>query len=174
MAVIFNLEKQDPKSKLNSPKFRLYLVDLNNVDIDNWPVAADATISEDVLKTGKKWNYLDGTAKSINQNVAPGEIPENGVITLTPVIEGITKKSLQWVYDNNGRNIIAIWVRCSDNQKFIAGNPCSSGLKLTYTAIGQIDGVGGGISLQFQGDECPEPFYFYDGPLEVEPDDAKP
>jgi hypothetical protein len=44
-------------------------------------------------------------------------------------------------------------------------------LKLTYTQIGQIDGVGGGINLQLQGDECPEPFYFYDGPLIVEPDD---
>jgi hypothetical protein len=172
MSIVLNLRKQDPRSKLNSPKFRIYLVDLNDVDIDNFPVAVDATISEDILKPGKKWNYLDSTPRSINPNVAPGEIPENGVITLTPVIEGITPESLQWVYDNNGRRVFVLWVRCSDNKKFIAGNPCSSGLKLNYTAIGNIDGVGGGISLQLQGDECPEPFYFYEGPLEVEEDET--
>ena len=169
--MLFNLEKQDKKSKQNSPKYRLYLANLNDVDIENWPAAVDATISEDVLKAGKKWTYLDSTPTSINPNAAPGESPLNGILTLTPTIEGITKKSWQYVLDNVGEDVVAVWVRCSDNQKFIGGNPCSSGLKLTYTQVGTLDGGIGGIALQLQGQECPDPFYFYDGPLEVESDE---
>jgi len=172
--MLFNLEKQDNTSKQNSPMFRLYTANLNDVDVENWPVAVDVTISSSVLKPGKKWNYLDSTPTSINPNAAPGESPLNGVLTLTPVIEGISKKSLQWIYDNKGDDFVVIWVRCADNQKFIGGNPCSSGLKLSYTQIGNLDGGIGGIALQFQGKECPDPFYFYDGPLEVEPDVVAP
>lgn len=172
--MLFNLEKQDKSSKQNSPKFRLYVANLNDVDIDNWPAAVDATIADGVLKAGKKFTYLDSTPTSINPSAAPGESPLNGVLTLTPVIEGISKKSLQWIYDNNGEDCVVVWVRCADNQKFIGGTPCSSGLKLSYTQIGTLDGGIGGIALQFQGQECPEPFYFYDGPLDVESDEPEP
>jgi len=168
--MLFNLEKQNKNSKQNSPKYRLWVALLNDVDVENWPKPEDATISENVLKEGKKFNYLDSTPSSINPNAAPGESPLNGVMTLTPVIEGISKKSLQWTYDNAGEDCIVVWERCVDGQKFIAGSPCSSGLRLSYTNIGNLDGGIGGIALQFQGQECPEPFYFYDGPLEVEPD----
>jgi hypothetical protein len=169
MGILFNLEKQGRASKQNAPMFRIYIADISDVDIENWPVAADATISTDVLQAGKKYTYLDSTATSINPSAAPGESPLNGILTLTPNIEGISKKSLLWVYDNTGKDCIVVWERCSDRQKFIGGSPCSSGLKLSYTSIGNIDGIGG-ISLQFQGQECPEPFYFYDGPLSVEAD----
>ena len=169
--MFFNLAKQNDKgAKQPAPMYRLYVVDINDVDIDNWPVAVDATITTDVLKTGKKWFYLDSTPTSINPTAGPGESPLNGILTLTPNLEGITKKSLQWVYDNVGTDCIVVWERCADKQKFIAGSPCSSGLRLSYTNIGMLDGGIGGIALQFQGQECPEPFYFYDGPLDVTPD----
>ena len=170
--MLFNLEKQDNVSKQNSPMYRIYLADLNDVDVESWPVAVDATILETVLKTGKKWNYLDSTSKSINPSAAPGESPLNGILTLAPVIEGISKKSLQWVYDNKGGDFVVVWERCIDKQKFIGGSPCSSGLRLSYTQIGNLDGGIGGIALQLQGQECPEPFWFYDGPLEVESDET--
>jgi hypothetical protein len=166
----FNLEKQNKASKQNSPKYRIYIVNINDVDVENWPAATDATISADILKADKKWTYLDSTPTSINPSAAPGESPLNGILTLTPVIEGISKKSLQWVYDNVGEDCMVVWERCADGQKFIGGSPCSSGLKLSYTGIGNLDGGIGGISLQFQGQECPEPFYFYDGPLVVDAD----
>jgi len=172
--MLFNLEKQDRFSKQFAPKFRMYVANINDVDIENWPAATEATITDSVLKTGKKWTYLDATATSINPSAAPGESPLNGILTLTPSIEGISKKSLQWVYENVGEDCIVIWVRCSDNQKFIAGTPCSSGLRLSYTNIGMLDGGIGGIALQFQGQECPEPFYFYDGPFDVEEDVTQP
>jgi hypothetical protein len=170
--MFFNLDKQNKASKQNSPMFRLYTALLNDVDVENWPAAVAATISTDVLKTGKKWTYLDSTPTSINPMAAPGESPYNGVLTLTPVIEGITPKSLQWIYDNVGEDCLVIWERCSDKTRFIGGSPCSSGLKLSYTNIGQLDGGVGGIALQFQGQECPEPFYIYTGPLVVEEDAA--
>ena len=166
----YNLEKQDKNSKLGKPNFRLYLALLKDVDVENWPTATDATISTDVLKTGKKWNYVDATTESINPNTALGESPLNGVLTLSPFIEGISKKSLQWIYDNSAEDCIAVWERCADKQKFIGGSPCSGGLKISYTNIGKDDKGTAGIALQLQGQQCPEPFYFYDGPLEVEPD----
>jgi len=166
--MLFNLPKQDTASKLNSPKYRLYLVNMNDVDVENWPVATDATITVDVLLTGKKWFFLDSTVESINPNAAPGQAPINGVLTLTPVIEGISKKSLEYVYANNAQDFLVVWERCADKQKFIGGTPCSGGLKLTYTSIGNLENGIGGIALQLKGGECPEPFYFYDGPLEVD------
>ena len=168
--MLFNLERQPGVTKQNSPKYRLYLANLNDVDVDKWPVSQDATIDTDVLKTGKMYNYLDATVKSINPSVGPGESPLNGILTLTPVIEGISKKSLEWIYKNVGEDFVVVWERCADKQLFIAGTPCSSGLKLSYTNIGNLEGGIGGIALQLQGQECPEPFLFYDGPLNVEPD----
>ncbi|WP_163628911.1 hypothetical protein [Paludibacter sp. 221] len=141
--------------------FRIYAAPLNDVDVENWPVATDATITENVLKEGKKFTYVDSTSSSINPSAAPGESPLNGILTLTPNIEGISPQSLQWIYENVGEDFVVVWVRCIDNQKFIGGSPCSSGLRLTYTNIGALDGGIGGIALQFQGQECPEPFYFY-------------
>jgi len=165
-----NLPKQPGASKQGQPMYRIYIANLSDVDVDNWPTAANATISTNVLLSGKKWNYLDSTAKSINPSVAPGESPLNGILTLTPVIEGITKESLSWIYQNVGEDCVVVWERCIDKQLFIAGSPCSSGLKLSYTNIGTLDGGIGGIALQFQGQECPEPYYFYDvTPFEIEP-----
>ncbi|HCC51477.1 MAG TPA: hypothetical protein DEQ30_04975 [Porphyromonadaceae bacterium] len=168
--MLFNLSKQDKSSKQNSPMYRIYLASMNDVDVENWPAPQDATITANVLKTGKKWCYLDSTPTSINPSAAVGESPVNGVLTLTPVIEGISKKSLQFVYDNVGEDFVVVWERCADKQKFIGGSPCSSGMKMTYTQIGTLDGGIGGINLQLQGQECPEPFLFFDGTLEVEPD----
>jgi len=169
--MFFNLQQTQDKGALNiNPLFRMYLAHLNDVDVENWPVAVDATIMTDVLKPNKKWIYLDSVNTSINPSAAPGESPLNGILTLTPVVKGITKKSLQWIYDNVGSDCIVIWQRCSDNKYFIGGSPCSSGLRLTYTNIGTLDGGIGGIALQLQGQECPEPFWFYEGPLDIEVD----
>jgi len=170
--MFFNLPKQNDKGAKNgAPMFRLYIVDINDIDVENWPAAVDATITTDVLKAGKKWTYLDANVASINPNAKPGESPLNGVLTLTPFIEGLTPKALQWLYDNVGSDCIVVWERCSDHKRFIGGSPCSSGLKLSYTDIGSSEGGISGMALQFQGGECPEPFLFYEvATLEVEPD----
>lgn len=168
--MLFNVGRQNKDSKSTTPQFRIYLAKMADVNVEGWPDPQDATITGTVLKANKKWTYLDSDVKSINPNAAPGESPGNGVLTLTPVIEGISKKSLQFIYDNAGERMICVWVRCSDNQKFIGGNPCSDGLQLTYTNIGKLENGNAGIALQLQGNECPEPFYFYSGTIEVEAD----
>ncbi len=167
--ILNNLNKSDDKhAKTTALKYRLYLSRMSSVDIDNYPKAVNATISSNVLKAGEVYKYLDVMVNTINPNVEAGEVPTNGKITLTPSIEGISRETLQWVYDNSGQDFNTIWERCSDGQRFIAGDPCSGGLKFTYTQIGQLENGIAGIASQFEGGECPEPFYFYDGPLPLE------
>lgn len=149
-------------------KFRLWVADLNDVDVDNWPKAVNATISTNVLKAGKTFKYLDVKADSVKPNAAPGDSPFGGKLTLTPIFEGISKAALAWIYENAGKDVIVIWVRCSDNVRFIGGSPCSNGLRVKYTAIGAQDGGVNGIAMSFEGGECPEPFCFYEGEIPVE------
>ena len=161
--MLFNLEKEkNNDSKKGTPQFRLFLADINDVDIENWPVPVDATIKKNVLKLSKKWNFIDADNALLNPSIAPGDSPFDGQLTLTPIFEGITKKSLQFVYDNVGGDFVAVWVRCSDGQKFIAGNKCSGGLRLSYTNIGKLENGLDGLALQLQGKNCPEPYYFYE------------
>lgn len=167
--MLVNLPKQPGVTKQNAPMFQLYIASLSDVDIENWPAATGATISTDVLLPTKTWKKLASTPTSINPNAAPGEAPMNGILTLTPRIEGISDESLAWVYGNVGEDCVVVWERCSDKTRFIGGSPCSNGLKMTYTAIGTLDGGIGGIDLQFQGQECPEPFYVYTGTMDIEP-----
>jgi len=100
--MLFNLPKQDKTAKSTAVMFRLYLALLTSVDVVNFPKAVNATISTNVLKPGEKWTYIDATTSSINPNAQPGESPTNGKLTLTPLIEGISKKTLSWIYDNAG------------------------------------------------------------------------
>lgn len=161
--LLFSLSKEkNSASKKGTPQYRIYLADINDVDIENWPAPQDATIKGNVLKQGKKWCFLDADNALINPTVTPGESPFDGQLTLTPIFEGITKKSLQYAYDNVGNDFVVVWVRCSDNQKFIAGSKCNGGLRLSYTNIGRLEGGLDGIALQLQGKNCPEPYYFYD------------
>lgn len=164
--MLFDLPKNtDNKSKLSTLKFRLYLALLSDVDVDNFPKAVGATIGTNVLLPGKTWKYLDVLAKSIKPNASAGESPITGKLKLTPVIEGISKQSLAWVYDNIGQDVVVVWERCSDGQKFLGGSPCSGGLAVKLESIGAQDGGVDGIALSFEGGDCPEPFWFYDAPL---------
>lgn len=167
--ILQNLGKQEDKNaKLSALSYRMYLARMTSVDIDNFPRPVNATISSNILLPGAVFKYFDAMVNTINPNVEPGETPLNGKIKLTPSIEGLSKQTLQWVYDNVGNNFVVIYERCSDGQRFIAGDKCSGGLKFSYTAIGQLEGGTAGIATEFTGGECPEPLWFYDGPLPLE------
>jgi hypothetical protein len=167
--MIFNLGKtKDNISKQGNPNFRLWIANLSDVDIDNWPKAVNVTILSNVLLPGRTHKFLDVKADTIKVNAQPCESPFNGKLILTPVYEGISRESLSWAYDNAGEDVIVIWERCADKQRFIAGSPCSNGLRVKYTSIGDQDGGIAGIALSFEGGECPEPFYFYNGPIITE------
>ncbi len=163
MSVVFNLEQQDAKSKSAGLKYRFYLAKMQDVDIENFPAVVNGAITKNVLKEGKTWSYVDATTKSINPNAVAGEAPMNGVLTLNPIIEGLTEKSLQWFYDNVGGNFICVWENCATGKKFIGGSPCSNGLRLGYggSGIGTQEGGINGISLTFTGEECNQPIAFY-------------
>lgn len=147
-------------AKSTNNKYRLFLADLEDCDIDNWPTTTGGTMATSPLKSGKSWVYLDAQIGSIKPTAAKGDNELENQLTLTPAIEGITATALQWCYDNKGKRVVAVWERCVDGQKFIGGSPCSGGLKLTVEDIGSLDNNNAGIKLQLQGDPCPEPFHF--------------
>jgi hypothetical protein len=163
--VLTNLGQQDKNSQQGALKFRLYLAYMKKANIDNFPKALGVTISSSPLLNGEVFKYLDAKAQSVKPNTEPGESPFNGKLTIPFIIEGISKETLAWVYANQGQDFVVIWERCSDGQRFIAGDPCSGGLKFSYTSIGEQDGGLLGIAGTLTGAECPNPYYFYDGPL---------
>jgi len=171
--ILNNLNKQEDKSALSySLTYRMYIAPMSSVDIANFPKAVNATISSNPLLPGMTFKYLDTLTNTINPNVEPGEIPANGKIILTPSIEGISKETLAYAYANAGKDFITVYERCADKQRFIAGDPCSGGLKFTYTSIGKLENGNAGIATKFEGGECPEPLWFYDGPLPLEDPEA--
>ncbi|EGK02442.1 hypothetical protein HMPREF9455_01399 [Dysgonomonas gadei ATCC BAA-286] len=168
--ILNNLEKTgDKNSQLHTMRYRIYLALMTDVDILNFPQAIRGAILSNVLKPGAFFKFLDAKAQSIKPNAEPGESPFNGKIVLNPIIEGISEETLQWIYDNVGLDFLVVWERCSDGQRFIAGDPCSGGLKLSYTSIGELEGGLAGIATALTGGECPNPFWFYKGPLPLEP-----
>jgi hypothetical protein len=161
--MLVNLKLNQVKSdKTPTQKYRLYLSDLNDIDQDNWPEAANATISTNVLAATKSWNYIDGKVNSVKPNVEPGESPITGKLTIPIMIEGLSKAVLAWLYENQGKRVIACWERCADNQKFIGGSPCSGGLEIMLSNLGEIEGGTLGLVINLVGGDCPDPLYFYD------------
>ena len=165
--MLVNLGQQDRDSKSSVLKYRLYLQKLDLVDVENFPKAIEATIPTNVLKPDANYIYLDAATGTITPNTEPGQAPMNQVLTVIAAIEGVSKKSLSWFYSINGERVVLIWERCVDGQRFIAGSPCSGGLLVSGTIANLENGLSG-ITLTFTGGECPEPIWFYDGPLPLE------
>ena len=161
--MLVNLKLNQTKSaKTPTMKYRLFLSDLNDLDLDNWPEATNATISTNVLAATKAWNYVDGKVNSVKPNVEPGESPITGKLTIPIQIEAVTKETLAWLYENQGKRVVAVWERCADNQKFIGGSPCSGGLEIKLGNLGEIEGGTLGMAIILEGGDCPDPPYFYD------------
>ena len=166
--VFDNLLTQEKSAKLSSIKMRLYLALLVDVDVENFPKAVMATVSSNVLLAGRKHFYVDAKINTINPTGSAGESQGTICLVLSPQIEGLSKHSLSWIYQLNGERVIAIWENCETGQKFIAGSPCSGGLLVSIQNLGKMeDGLNGAI-LNLTGDPCPEPFYFYEGPILLE------
>lgn len=157
-------ESADRHAKSSSIMAKIFLAPMSSI-VDDFPKAIEATILTNILKPGEVFVPFAALTQSVNPNAEVGESPLNGKLTLTPIIEGISKRILAWVYENAGKRFIVVWERCSDRQRFIAGDFCSGGLEFTYTGIGTQDKGMAGIATKFEGGECPEPFWFYDGPL---------
>jgi hypothetical protein len=138
---------------------------LSDVDMDNFPKAVNATIQSNVLLAGKFHFYVDAKINTINPTGSAGESQGNVSLVLSPQIEGISKEVLSWLYEINGERVIAIWENCETGEKFIAGSPCSGGLLVSVQNLGKMDDGFNGAILNLTGDQCPEPFWFYEGPI---------
>lgn len=163
--MILNLVNQEGRLKVSNIKYRLYFALLSDIDVDNFPKAVNATISSNVLLPGKMHRIIDAKTDSINPSGAAGESQGNIVLTIAPQIEGLSKSALDFIYQLNGERIIAFWEDCTTKQLFIAGSPCSGGLLVSVTNLGKMDDGFYGAILTMTGGQCPEPFYFYDGPI---------
>ena len=168
MQVFSNLEIQSKSAKLSSLKMRLWLALLVDVDQDNFPKPVMATISSNVLLDGRKHFFVDTKINTINPTGTAGDAQGNIALVLSPQIEGISKFSLDWIYKINGERVIAIWENCETGQKSIAGSPCSGGLLVSVQNLGRMEDGFNGAILNLTGDQCPEPFWFYDGPIITE------
>lgn len=161
-----NLPAQDNKSKLPSIKFRIWAAEYDDIDWDAFTAPTTGSVATITMKTGKYFAYIDCQPNSVKPNAASvGEIAPQGQLTIAAAIEGITEDSLQWIYDNNGKQKVVIWENCATGKKFIAGSPCS-GLRLSYEALGVIDDWQG-ANIKFTGSACPEPFWFFSGTIPV-------
>jgi hypothetical protein len=163
--MIFDYKEQDKKSKISSIKNRLYIALLRDVDIDNFPKAVNFTILSNVLLPGRKHTVFDVKINTVNPSGAAGESLGNIALTLSPQLEGISRETLRFIYAINGERVIAFWENCETGEKFIAGSPCSGGLMVSVTNLGKMDDGFNGVILEMKGGECPEPYYFYEGPI---------
>ena len=163
--MIVNLPQKRGRLKQSTVKIRLYFSLLDDVDLDNFPKAVNRTISSNVLLPGRKHHLLDAKTETVNPSGAPGESKGNMVLTVEPQIEGISKEVLDFIYSINGERIILIWEDCNSGEKFIAGSPCSGGLLVSISNLGKMDDGFWGAILSMVGGQCPEPFWFYEGPI---------
>ncbi len=161
--MLFDLPLNTKKRKAPAINFRLYLASLSSVKLDNFPSSVLGTVYTNPLLDGKSFNYIDAKAGTISPETNVGESPATGKLRIPVLLEDLSKESLTWIYENQDERVIAVWERCADGQRFLAGSPCSGGLAIKLDKIGFSDG----ISFNLEGDECPEPFWFYDGELIV-------
>jgi len=166
--MILNLPNQEGRLKISTIKFRLYFALLSDVDVDNFPKAVNATIASNVLLAGKKHRIFDAKINTINPTGAAGSSQGTVNLTIQPQVEGFSKEVLDFIYNLNGERVIAIWEDCKTGKMFIAGSPCSGGLLVAITNLGKMDDGFYGVILEMKGSDCPDPFYFYEGPIIME------
>ena len=163
--MIVNLENNKNRLKISTVSFRLYYVPIEDVDFENFPKPVNKTISSNVLKPGKKHRFLDAKTNSINPSGTAGDSKGNIKLEISPQIEGISEEVLDFIYTINGQRVIVFWEDCNSGKMFIAGNKCSAGLEVAVNSLGKMDDGFWGAILQMTGGDCPEPFWYYDGPI---------
>ncbi len=136
---------------------------MSSVKLDDFPSSVLGTVYTNPLLPGKSFNYIDAKAGTIKPETNAGESPATGKLKIPVLLEDLSKETLSWIYEIQDERVIAVWERCADGQKFLAGSPCSGGLAIKLDKMALTDG----IAFILEGGECPEPFWFYDGELIV-------
>ena len=163
--MIINLRNEEGRMKISGIKYTLYYALLSDIDSDNFPKAVHSTISSNVLLPGKKHRVFDAKVDNITPTAAAGDSQGTMALSFSPQIEGFSRNVLDFIYAINGERIILFWEDCSTGERFIAGSPCSGGLLVSITSLGRMDNGFYGAVLQMQGNNCPEPMYYYEGPI---------
>ena len=91
-----------------------------------------------------------------------GEAPQDGKAEITAIAEGVDEGTLDWAFNMQGEEVVAIVERCSDGKKFLFANPCTGGMTFQYQSIGTQDGGTAGINFTLSGSDCPEPMLVYE------------
>lgn len=159
-----NTNKEDKQPTIN---YRLFLAPLSDVELEKFPKSSQATIFENPLREGRAFYFIDSRQGTINPTTSVGKSPLTGKLSIPIVLEGLNEKTLFWIYDNLDERVVAVWERCSDKKRFLAGSPCSGGLAIKFNKIGTLDNGNQGISFTLEGGDCYEPFWFYKGELKV-------
>jgi len=163
--MFLNLENQEGRLKISTIRFRMFFALLSEILINDFPKAVGATINSNVLLPGKKHHIFDAKVNTVSPTGAAGQSQGTVALTLTPQVEGFSKEVLDFIYNLNGERIIVIWEDCKSGKMFIAGSPCSGGLLVAITNLGKMDDGFYGAVLEMKGGDCPDPFYFYEGPI---------
>lgn len=151
-------------------KKRIYICNIRDIDMENFPVAANGIISTAPPKVGGtsnetiKFVYMDVT--TVTPSCKAGNVSFNGKPEVSVLCEGLTPERLEWIYDKVGDRFIVVYEDLAAKDFVIQGGPYG-GLELSCEDLGIIDGKRG-ASLKFAGEECPEPIFFYTGDIDIE------
>ncbi|MEG1586191.1 MAG: hypothetical protein RR346_04895 [Bacteroidales bacterium] len=145
---------------------RFYLANVRDIDMEKFPAAVAGKIATSPLGEAKKWVYVD--CDSITPSCGAGDVIYNGKKTITALCDGMTADRLEWIYANVGEEFVVVYTDQISGKKILAGGPLG-GLRLTYDNLGIIDGKAG-VSFKLEAQECPEPFYYYEGDTPIEED----
>ncbi|MBR1929730.1 MAG: hypothetical protein IJ834_08405 [Paludibacteraceae bacterium] len=141
----------------NSDELYLGLIsDVNRSSFEANETTGKATLA---MQTGKHLVRLGCKAASVVPTVEAGETPLTEKATVAAVLDGAEAKTVQAVRRMRGSRVIVVWKRCIDGRMFLAGTPCSDGMRMRVTSIGAQDGGENGIALSFEGGECPESYF---------------
>lgn len=169
--MVKNLSKADVSvsSKSTSILFTIALLAAELVDWvtlrTQWQAATGKLTQQIPLvesATADAWKSVDCGAGTVVPSIAGGESPYDGVATINAIAEGIDEATLDWAYNMQGEEVVAVVTRCSDGKKFVFANPCTGGLVFKYESIGSQDGGKAGIAFTLTGRDCPKPALVYE------------
>ena len=168
---IVNLPRQESKSATSALKYRIWMARVRDeVDMATFPTPTAGIIAALDLDMvlGKGFHYIDCIPNTIKPNAkSVGDVAPLGQLEVTAEVAGLTADTIQFLYDQNGEEMILIWEHCETGKKFIAGGACG-GVKFSYAELGVL-GDYSGAKLSWKGYPTSGPFFFFDGAVPVVP-----
>lgn len=109
-----------------------------------------------------QYHTIECKPGTVVPTINAGEAPQDGRAEITAIAEGVDENTLDWAYNMQGEEVVAIVERCSDGMKLLFANPCTGGVTFQYQSIGAQDGGTAGVNFTLTGADCPEPMLVYE------------